>query len=83
MGLFMDVHRNIEGLTAEAVAKAHQADVDVQHRYGVRYLRRWFNEDEGTLFCLVEAPSAEFAAAVHKEAHGLVASETILVDEGR
>jgi hypothetical protein len=82
MALFMDVHRNLQGLTAEAAAKAHEADVDIQSRYGVRYLRYWFNEDKATIFCLVEAPSAEAAGRVHQHAHGLIADEILEVREG-
>lgn len=81
--LYMDVHKNIDGLTAEAVAGAHQKDLEVQEKYGVNYLRYWYDESSGTVFCLVDAPSAEMAAQVHKEAHGLVADEIIEVDEGR
>ena len=29
MALFMDVHKNVEGLTHEAVAAAHQKDLEV------------------------------------------------------
>jgi len=34
------------------------------------------------LFCLVEAPSADAAAAVHRQAHGLVAEAVFQVQEG-
>jgi Protein of unknown function (DUF4242) len=34
------------------------------------------------VFCLIEAPSAEAATAVHKEAHGLLADEIFPVEEG-
>ena len=34
------------------------------------------------VFCLVEAPSREAAATVHREAHGLVADEIVEVKEG-
>ena len=34
------------------------------------------------LFCLVEAPSADAATTVHREAHGLVADEVHEVKEG-
>jgi hypothetical protein len=34
------------------------------------------------VFCLVEAPDAETAAKVHKEAHGLVADRIFQVEEG-
>lgn len=83
MQLFMDVHERVDGLTAEAVAQAHQADLDVQDRYGVEYRRYWYDEESGKVFCLVAAPDADAAAAVHREAHGLVADQVIPVTEGR
>jgi Protein of unknown function (DUF4242) len=82
MPLYMDHHRNIEGLTTEAVAGAHQKDLETQGEYGVAYRRYWFNEDTGEVFCLVEAPDKEAAEAVHCEAHGLLADEIIEVEEG-
>jgi hypothetical protein len=54
----------------------------VQERYGVRYQKYWLDEHAGQIFCLVEAPSKEAAAAVHREAHGLVADEIHEVVEG-
>ncbi len=82
MPLFMDVHEKVEGLTAEAVAGAHQRDLEVQGAYGVDYQQYWFDESSGKVFCLVEAPDAETAAAVHREAHGLVADQVVPVREG-
>lgn len=82
MPLFMDTHRNVEGLTREAVEGAHQADLATQEKYGVDYKRYWFNEEAGAVYCLVEAPDAEAAVAVHKEAHGLVADDIVEVHEG-
>ena len=82
MALFMDVHNRVEGLSAEAVAGAHQRDLEVQGKDGVRYQRYWYDEGSGKVFCLVEAPDAEAAAAVHREAHGLVADEIVPVREG-
>ena len=82
MPLYLDVHHRIDGLTGAAVHDAHQKDLEVQKRYGVNYLRYWFDEGTGKVFCLVEAPSKEAAAAVHREAHGLVADEIIEVKEG-
>ena len=82
MPLFMDVHHRVEGLTAEAVAKAHEADLATQEKYGVKYLKYWFDEGSGKVFCLVEAPNKEAAIAVHREAHGLVADEITEVQEG-
>jgi hypothetical protein len=82
MPLFLDTHDHIEGLTPEAVAQAHAADLKTQEKYGVNYQRYWFNEQAGTVFCLVEAPNKEAAIAVHREAHGLLADEITEVKEG-
>jgi len=82
MPLFMDVHNRVEGLTPEAVAGAHQRDLEVQAKYGVHYQRYWFDEASGKVFCLVEAPDADAAVKVHREAHGLVADDITPVREG-
>jgi hypothetical protein len=82
MPLYMDVHNLGDGVTLDAVAQAHQADLQTQDKYDVRYLRYWVNEGEGKIFCLVEAPDAESASNVHREAHGLVADEVLEVQEG-
>ncbi len=79
MPLFMDVHGNLNGTTAQALMEAHERDLLVQDRYGVRYHTFWFNEEAGKAFCLMDAPSREAAAAVHSEAHGNVAEEIIEV----
>lgn len=83
MPLYMDIHQHVEGLTAEAVAGAHAKDLQVQSKFGVHYLKYWFDEGTGKVFCLVEAPNPEAAAAVHRQAHGLVADEIIPVKEGK
>jgi len=82
MPLYLDVHHKIPGLTGDAVQGAHQKDLTVQGKHGVQYLRYWYDEGTGKVFCLVQAPSKEAAAAVHREAHGLVADEIIEVREG-
>jgi hypothetical protein len=81
MPLFLDVH-TIDGVTMAAVADAHAADLVKQGPHDVRYLRYWVDEDAGKVFCLVDAPSAEAATAVHREAHGLVADDLYEVQEG-
>ena len=83
MPLFMDEHKAVDGLTAEALAGAHKRDLEVQEKHGVNYISYWFNEKAGKVFCLVDAPNAEAAHAVHKEAHGLVADEIVEVQEGK
>ena len=82
MPLFMDIHTIEGGVAVDDVAKAHIADLQTQGRYDVRYLRYWVDEREGKVFCLVEAPSAEAASDVHREAHGLVAEHVYQVQEG-
>lgn len=75
MTLFMDVHTVEGGVSAADVVGAHEADLKVQGKYGVNYLRYWVDETAGKIFCLVDAPDAEAANTVHREAHGLVADE--------
>ena len=82
MPLFMDVHEIDGGVSMDDVAKAHLADLQTQAGHDVRYLRYWVDERNGRVFCLVEAPSAEAAADVHREAHGLVADHIYRVQEG-
>lgn len=82
MPLYMDIHQHVPGLTAEAVAGAHQRDLETQEKYGVNYKHYWFDEGTGKVFCLVEAPDAETAMRVHREAHGLTADEIIEVQQG-
>lgn len=82
MPLFMDVHNLDGGVKLDDVAKAHEADLATQGSHDVKYLRYWVNEDEGKVFCLVEAPSADAAETVHREAHGLVADSIYKVQEG-
>jgi hypothetical protein len=81
MPTFMDVHKIEGGVSAADVSKAHQADLATQEQYGVRYQRYWVDEKEGRVFCLVDAPDADTAMRVHREAHGLVADEIYEVTE--
>jgi len=82
MALFMDTHAIDGGVKASDVATAHLADLQTQDRYGVRYLRYWADEAGGKIFCLVDAPDADAATRVHREAHGLVAESIVPVVEG-
>ena len=82
MPLFMDLHHLHGPVSIDDVAKAHQADLAKQGDHDVHYLRYWVDEGEGTVFCLVDAPDAEAAITVHRDAHGLVADEIYRVREG-
>jgi hypothetical protein len=82
MAMYMDHHKNLEGLTAEAVAEAHHKDLEVQDKHGAKALKYWFNEEKGEIFYLFDAPTAEAAETVHREVHGMVADEIVVVAEG-
>jgi hypothetical protein len=82
MPLFMDLHDLKTPVTLDEVAKAHSADLETQEKHGVHFLRYWVDEANGRIFCLVDAPDAETANTVHREAHGLVADEVVPVAEG-
>ena len=73
MPLFMDLHKADDydvKPTVEEIKRNHIADLAVQHKYGVKFLQYWINEEAGLVFCLMEGPDKESCAAVHREAHG-------------
>ena len=78
MPIFMDRH-DVWETTAADVAEAHRRDLEVQDRYGVKFLTYWFDQSRGTIFCLVDAPDKESAQCVHREAHGGAAGEIVEV----
>ena len=82
MPLYMDVHNMEGGVSVADVAGAHEADLKTQGAHGVEYKKYWVDEKQGKIFCLVEAPNADAANTVHREAHGLVADEIYEVSEG-
>ena len=79
MPLYMDIHK-VPGATANDLAQAHAADMQVQEGLGVCCVKYWFNESSGKVFCLIDAPSAEAANEVHARSHGLLAEKIIEVD---
>ena len=81
MPTYMDEH-DIPGVKAADVAQAHEADVRVQGKYGVNYTHYWVDEENGKVFCLVDAPDREAANKVHAEAHGLTAHTLYEVKQG-
>jgi hypothetical protein len=79
MPIFMDRH-DAKGAPSEDIAELHRRDLEIQDKYGVKYMTYWFDEERCTGFCLVDAPDAATAERVHLEAHGLTASDIIPVD---
>lgn len=63
-------------MTAEAVAQAHARDLEVQDKYAAGYLRYWYDEGAGKVFCLCEASSKEAAEALHRDTHRLFIDAT-------
>src|SRR3712207_7612589 len=65
--LFRSHHDVPKGVTPEALAALHQKDLAVEGKYGVRYLKYWYDAASGKIFCLSDAPSLE--AAMRSEEH--------------
>lgn len=73
--LFMDVHRDLVGLTVASFLDAHRRALALQDREGVRCLDGWFDDHTGTAFCLSAAPSPAAVIRLHRVAHGLLPDE--------
>jgi class 3 adenylate cyclase len=80
MPLFMDRH-DVPGVTAEQVAQAHAADLEMGAKFGVQFLAYWFDADQGEAFCLAKAPTGDSLTSVHEATHGLIPNEIISVSE--
>lgn len=80
MPLFMDRH-DLPGTTAADLAAAHLRDLEVQDRFGVRFVTYWFEEEAGSGFCLVEGPDKEAVESAHRAAHGMLPAKVVEVDE--
>jgi hypothetical protein len=82
--LYLDVHHFPAGkVTSRDVAEAHKKDLATQAHHDVQFINYWFDAASGTVMCLAEAPSADAAVAVHREAHGLLPASIEEVTEGR
>lgn len=79
----MDVHKKVKGVTAKALAEAHQKDLEHQGKHGVHFLKYWLDEKSESVFCLANAPDSKAMERVHKEAHGLLADEIHEVTENK
>jgi hypothetical protein len=68
MPQFMDVHRHMQGVTAEALKEAHDADLAIQGDENVNFKQAWADPESGMVFCLSEAPSADAVRKIHERA---------------
>jgi hypothetical protein len=83
MPTFMDVHEQLpEGAGFADAAALHEADLKAQATHGADFKKFWMDEEAGKVFCLIDAPSAEAAVAVHRDAHGVLADRIFEVREG-
>jgi len=82
--LYLDLHEFGPGnVKASDVAAAHQKDLAVQAKYGVKFLNYWVDEKAGTVFCLAQAPDSNALIMTHKEAHGLIPKSVKEVQQGQ
>ena len=66
MPQFMDVHTSMVGVTPEALAEAHRADLAIQGEEGVDFQHAWADPKTGHVFCLSEAPNADAVKRIHE-----------------
>lgn len=78
----MGIHERFpHGATGAEVGEAHRTGARLQAPQGVRHVQHWIAEESGKVFCLVEGPSAEAVAAVHRIAYGIVADRIYRVHQ--
>lgn len=77
----MDIHDFGGEISVADIAEAHRWDREVERQHQVCFRGCWVDQRSGRVFCLVEAPDAAAAAAVHRDSHGLVAHEVHEVHE--
>lgn len=65
---FMDVHHNMKGLSQEDLKAAHAADQAIQGEENVVFKSAWADPEDGVVYCLSEAPSAEAVQRIHERA---------------
>ncbi|MGZ3952636.1 MAG: DUF4242 domain-containing protein, partial [Flavisolibacter sp.] len=58
-------------------------DLKVEKKYGVKIRNYWIDENDGDVYCLASAPSAEALRKTHGEAHGLLPDNIYEVVEGK
>lgn len=80
MPIYMDLHI-LPGINAEDAADAHFLDVKSQDQHGCKCFTYWVDKEQGQVFCLIEAPSKENVAELHRNTHGFVPHKIIEVEQ--
>jgi hypothetical protein len=65
---YMDVHRNMKGITPEQLMETHQKDLEVQNQENANFKQAWGDPETGIVFCLSDAPSKEAVMRTHDRA---------------
>lgn len=82
--LFIDIHQlGANAVHASDVEAAHQKDLAVQSKYGVRFINYWVDEARGAVVCLSQAPDSNAVINTHREAHGLLPVSVEKVKQGQ
>ncbi|GAA4522061.1 MULTISPECIES: SCO4226 family nickel-binding protein [Nonomuraea] len=68
MAKFLDMHRGMAGITGDQLKRAHSADVEIQDEEGVTFEHAWADPEEGVIYCLSEAPTADAVLRIHERA---------------
>ena len=66
MATFMDVHKDMKGITSEQLMAAHRADLEIEAEEGVHFEKAWADPESGTVYCLSTGPSAEAVQKIHE-----------------
>ena len=81
---FIDVHHfGPAKVNLKDVEAAHQKDILVEKKYGVSFLKYWFDQANGDVYCLSSAKDEEAIRNTHADAHGLLPDEIYKVSEGQ
>jgi len=81
--LYIDIHHLEPGkVSAADVAAAHEKDLAVQKKYGVKFIQYLVDTEHGDVYCLSSAHNPEAISKTHAEAHGLLPDEVLPVTDG-
>jgi hypothetical protein len=81
---YLDIHELGAGkVKAEDVAGAHKKDLEVEGKYGVNFINYWVDEKAGVVMCLSQARDTESIIKTHQEAHGLLPTTILKVQQGK
>ena len=82
--LYIDVHKMPGGkVNFDDVAGAHAKDLAVQDKYGVKFIKYWVDENNGSIYCLASATDSNDIRKAHGEAHGLLPGQIFPMAEGK